>query len=76
MHYQSNKDLLAYLLYTMTFGDTEFAFGTCNLSELKGLNSGVSPEELPNNNSGNDYNNINIFFNSCDKIVNIILLVN
>ena len=58
-----------YLLYTMTFGDTEFAFSSCNLSELNVLNSGVSPEELPNNNIGNDYNNTNIFSNSCDKII-------
>ena len=61
----------------MTFGDTEFAFGSYNLSESKGLNSGVSPEELPNNNSGNDYN-VNIFSNSWDKIIdeNIHNLIN
>ena len=46
-----------------------FAFSSCNLSELNGLNSGVSPEELPNNNIGNDYNNTNIFSNPCDKII-------
>ena len=53
----------------MTFGDTEFAFSSCNLSKLNGLKSSVSPEELPNNNIGNDYNNTNIFSNSCDKII-------
>ena len=52
----------------MTIGDTEFAFSSCNLSELNGLNCGVSPEELP-------YNTlvmiitILIFSNSCDKII-------
>ena len=38
----------------MTFGDTEFAFRSCDLTELKCINSGVSPVEIPNNNIVND----------------------
>ena len=73
----------------MPFGDTEFAFRSCDLTELKCINSGVSPVEIPNNNivndnicnnnSTNNNNNINnIFSNSCDKTIdeNILNLTN
>ena len=73
----------------MTFGDTEFAFRSCDLTELKCINSGVSPVEIPNNNivddnicnnnsTTNNNNNNNIFSNSCDKTIdeNILNLTN
>ena len=68
----------------MTFGD-KFAFGSCDLTELKCINSGVSPDVTPNNNNNytvndivcnnnnnninNNYNNNNTFSNSCDKTI-------
>ena len=60
----------------MTFGDTKFAFHSCDLTELKSINSGMSPYELPNNNNIN--NNNNIFSNLSDKVIdeNIINLTN
>ena len=69
----------------MNFGDTKFAFGSCDLTELKCINSGVSPDVTPNNNNNNtvndivcnnnnnnitnNYNNNNTFSNSCDKTI-------
>ena len=35
-------------------GDTKFAFGSCDLTELKCINSGVSPDVTPNNNNNNN----------------------
>ena len=69
----------------MNFGDTKFAFGSCDLRELKCINSGVSPDVTPNNNNNNtvndivcnnnnnnitnNYNNNNTFSNSCNKTI-------
>ena len=70
----------------MTFGVSEFAFHSCDLTELNGINSGVSPDVLPNNNNIvnnnksnlNNNNNTNIFSNLCDKAIdeNIVNLTN
>ena len=59
----------------MTFGETEFALGFCDITELNCINSGVSSVELKNNNNNigknkNNTKNINnetIFSNLCDK---------
>ena len=67
----------------MTFGD--FPFGLCDLAELKGINSAVSPHALPNNNIVNDKNDVSNlnnnsyrFYNLCDKVIdeNIVNLTN
>ena len=50
----------------MTFGDTKFAFHSCDLTELKSINSGMSPYELPNNNNIPN-NNMNNFDNDNDN---------
>ena len=69
----------------MTFGDSDFPFGLCDLAELKGINSAVSPHEFPNNNIVNDKNDISNlnnnsyrFSNLCDKVIdeNIVNLTN
>ena len=70
----------------MTFGDSDFPFGLCDLAELKGINSAVSPHERLNNNIVNDKNNnfSNLnnnsyrFSNLCDKVIdeNIVNLTN
>ena len=73
------------LIRTMTFGDSDFPFGLCDLAELKGINSEVFPHELPNNNivnEKNDISNLNNnsyrFSNLCDKVIdeNIVNLTN
>ena len=52
----------------MTYGDTEFAFGSCNITELNSINSGVCPNELPkNNNNNNTPKNKTTVSNLCDK---------
>ena len=70
----------------MTFGDTEFAFRSCDLTELKCINSGVSPVEIPNILLMIIYVIIIVliiitiifFSNSCDKTIdeNILNLTN
>ena len=66
----------------MTFGDSDFPFGLCDLAELKGINSAVSPHALPNNNIVNDKNDISNlnndsyrFSNLCDKVIMKTLLI-
>ena len=70
----------------MTFWVSGFAFHSCDLTEVNGINSGVSPDVLPNNNNIvndnmsnlNNNNNTNIFSNLCDKAIdeNILNLTN
>ena len=67
----------------MIFGNADFAFGSCSQDELKYINSGVSLDELPSNNNGDNNNLNNSFYknelsNSCDKDIdsNIINLTN
>ena len=59
----------------MTFGDNDFAFRSCDLSELKSINSGVSTDKLKtdNNNFSNNTSipiNNNIFNNNNNNINN------
>ena len=42
----------------MTFGDTEFVFASCNFTVLKCINSGISPDQFPNNDNNITINKI------------------
>ena len=55
----------------MTFVDTDFPFGSCDLAELKGINSTVSPHEILKNNIVNDKNDVSNLNNNSDRFSNL-----